>query len=103
MTKEQYNKICEWQRSVFTKATPLSCAFHLQEEVEELVIDLQKHNTGLEEIADCFLLLIGVCNMKGLSYDDIVTLIDTKMKINFERQWGEVNEKGYVKHIKSTP
>lgn len=100
MTKEQYDTIREWQDKVFTKATMLSCASHLQEEVDELIQDIQSGKTGLEEIADCFLLLIGVCNKRGLSYDNIVSLIDHKMQKNYTRKWGDVNEKGYVKHIK---
>ena len=103
VSQSQYNEICEWQRRIFTKATPLSCANHLKEEVDELITDLTNQETGLSEIADCFLLLIGVCNMKGLSHSDVVQLIETKMKINRERQWGEVNEKGYVKHIETHP
>ena len=103
VAQSQYNEICEWQRRIFTKATPLSCANHLKEEVDELITDLTNQETGLSEIADCFLLLIGVCNMKGLSHSDVVQLIETKMKINRERQWGEVNEKGYVKHIETHP
>lgn len=98
MTAQQYESICEWQKRIFTKATPLSCAHHLQEEVEELLTDLKNGEKGLEEIADCFLLLIGVCNMSGLAYPDVVNLIDTKMKVNYSRKWGKVNKKGYVKH-----
>lgn len=100
MTREQYESISKWQREVFTKATPLSCAYHLNEESYELIEEMKKKiNPDLSEIADCFLLLLGVCNMSGLTYDEVIKLIDDKMKINYERQWGKVNNQGYVKHI----
>lgn len=99
MTEHQYKEVCEWQNRTFKQATPLSCAKHLWEEVQELIDDLENGKTGYSEIADCILLIIGVCNKKGLSYADIVALIDDKMTINRNRKWGDVNEQGYVKHI----
>lgn len=99
MLKEQYEVITGWQMEKFPNATPLSCANHLEEEVKELIAELEKGNLDRMEIADCFLLLIGVCNMADFTYNDIVELIDDKMKINYKRKWGQVNEKGYVKHI----
>ncbi len=99
MNKEQYELITQWQDNVFTKATPLSCVNHLTEEVNELKEDIESGHTPYEEIADCFMLLFGVCNKLGFKYEDIVTVINNKMEINFNRKWGEVNEQGYVKHI----
>lgn len=99
MTKEQYQSISKWQNIVFTKATPLSCVNHLEEEVKELKAELESGNIDHKEIADCFLLLIGVCNKAGLSYDEIVNAIDAKMEVNYKREWGQPNDKGYVKHI----
>jgi NTP pyrophosphatase (non-canonical NTP hydrolase) len=99
MNKEQFKEVTQWQDSIFTKATPLSCANHLQEEIIELKEKAEHGIIDKKEIADCFLLLFGFCNKAGLTYDDIVNLIDDKMEINYVRKWGQVNQKGYVKHI----
>jgi NTP pyrophosphatase (non-canonical NTP hydrolase) len=99
MNRQQYITVTEWQDSVFTKATPLSCANHLEEEVGELVTAIENEDNVHEEIADCFLLLFGVCNKLGLGYEEIVSMIDSKMEVNRKRKWGNPNEKGYVKHV----
>lgn len=99
MIEQQYNEIREWQNKTFPQATPLSCANHLAEEVAELQKELENGNVDRDEIADCFLLLIGVCNKGGLEYSDIVGAIDSKMAENLKRKWGSVNEQGYVKHV----
>ena len=100
MRKDQYKQICEWQKKIFTDATPLSCAKHLREEAQELIDDLESENINLEEVADCFLTLIGVCNMLGLNYETITSIIDDKMKTNFKRKWKKTDQ-GYMKHVKS--
>lgn len=99
MNKQQFETITKWQNKVFIKATPLSCVNHLEEEVGELKKDIENGKYSLDEIADCFLLLFSICNKCGLEYEDVVNAIDVKMEVNYQRKWGEVNEKGYVKHI----
>lgn len=100
MNKNQYVVITNWQDKTFTKATPLSCVNHLEEEVGELKKSIESGKVDKEEIADCFMLLMGVCNKSGFSYEDVVTLINEKYVVCITRKWGEVNDKGYVKHIK---
>jgi hypothetical protein len=109
MTKEMFESITKWQREVFTKANCKSAANHLHEEVKELLSELNDGEIGYfsdeqkmkiqMEYADCFLLLFGSASLFGLSYNDICMLITSKMEINKQRKWGEVNEKGYVKHV----
>lgn len=99
MTEYQYNTITAWQNKVFTKATPLSCVNHLEEEVGELKEKTENDILDKHEIADCFLLLIAYCQKSGLNYQDVVDLIQDNFSIVQQRKWGEVNEKGYVKHI----
>jgi len=101
MNKQQYKTITHWQDKIFTKATPISCVNHLQEEVQELKADIENGKYSLDEIADCYLLLIAVCNKCGLEYEDVVNAIDAKMEVNYTRQWGKPNDKGYVKHIET--
>ena len=100
--KKLYDEITKWQDQVFTKATPESCANHLEEEVEEIQVCLESGFAPDEEIADAFMLLIGLCNKLGLTYEEIEKEITRKFEINKKRKWGEVNEKGYVKHINTS-
>lgn len=103
MTKEMFEEITAWQRKTFPQATALSAANHLAEEVEELIVELKKKSFySAYEYADCFLLLFGSACLSGLNYDDICHYIDDKMILNKNRQWGKVNEKGYVKHVSNS-
>lgn len=99
MNKDQFEKVTKWQDEVFTKATSISCYNHLKEEVEELGRDLRDGVSSPLEIADCFLLLFGICNKEGMKYEDVVNAINDKMEINMQRSWGKVNQQGYVKHL----
>lgn len=102
MTKEMFDWITKWQRETFTKATNLSAANHLREEVAELIHDIERHAHGNDikaEYADCFLLLFGSAALFGMSFDDICNVINKKMEINMQRKWGDVNSEGYVKHV----
>jgi NTP pyrophosphatase (non-canonical NTP hydrolase) len=109
MTKEMFDEITSWQRKIFTKATSISAAHHLNEEVVELLCELNDGHTGYfsdaqkekirSEYADCFLLLFGSASLFGLSYEQICEAINDKMEINKQRKWGGVNEQGYVKHV----
>lgn len=113
MTKEMFEEITAWQKEIFTKATSMSAANHLKEEVFELLCELNDGHTGFlsdeqkskikSEYADCFLLLFGSASLFGLSYDDICKAINNKMEINKARKWGGVNEQGYVKHLPDNP
>ncbi len=100
MMKNLFEEITKWQDSVFTKATPLSCVNHLEEEVGELKEKTEQGILDRHEVADCFFLLFGYCNKHGLKYEDLILLLVDKFTIVKEREWGEPNEKGYVKHIK---
>lgn len=108
MTKEMFEWITKWQREKFTKATAVTAATHLTEEIKELgeallnedhTIDHERRRKVLMEYADCFLLLFGSASLYGLSYEDICKAINDKMEINKKRTWGQINEQGYVKHI----
>ena len=97
MNKKQYTEICDWQNKIFTESTPLTCTLHLREEVDELIDSLSKDPIDATELADCFLLLFGVCNKLGLEYETITYLIDAKMRVNEKREWVQT-DKGYMKH-----
>lgn len=99
MNRNQYLDATEWQSQNFKQATALSCVNHLEEEVSELKEAIELGIGDEKEIADCFLLLFGICSKFGMSYEDIYYAIHNKMIENRSRNWGKPNEKGYVKHI----
>jgi hypothetical protein len=99
MNRQQYKTIIAFQDKTFPEATPLSCINHLKEEIGELEESIEIGVLRKLEIADCFMLLFGICHTSGMKYEDIVSAIDLKHKINLKRKWGEINELGYVKHI----
>lgn len=101
MKPEQFKEITEWQTATFGQATALSKAYHLDEEVDELISDLyEKNNDRRLEFADCFLLLFDCASSDGMTYEDICDAIDEKMKINYGREWGKSDANGVVKHKK---
>src|SRR3970040_2755373 len=112
MTKEQYIKITSWQNETFKEANSLTKIKHLSEEIDELNIALiqqqrfrqsHTHIDNIKEIksnlADCFILLFGIAATEGMSFEDVTTCIDEKMKLNYTRKWGQPNEEGIVNHI----
>lgn len=100
MTKQQFEEITKWQNETFGKFSPQAALAHLEEELDELNYDLY-HNieTRNMEWADCFILLFGAAKRDGLSYEDICNAINSKMDINYKRNWGVTEENGVIHHI----
>lgn len=100
-------EITGWQDSVFTRATPLSAVTHLQREAIELTFAIQTKHLKREngdsdiqaELADCFLLIIGVAHLSGI---DLEQAVEEKMAINRRRVWGEPDSDGVVEHVRDT-
>jgi NTP pyrophosphatase (non-canonical NTP hydrolase) len=93
MNKPQFDSVTRWQRETFTEATPSSKCHHLIEEVQELLTEAEKYpfenRAALgKELADCFILLMGVADASGFSYREVCQEIQNKMIINKSRQWG---------------
>jgi hypothetical protein len=101
MRGDQFEAVTEWQRETFGKATALSKLHHLKEEVEELISDIENGREEKRfEFADCFILLFGAASSDGMSYDDCCDCIDDKFDILKDREWGNPDENGVVKHVK---
>lgn len=101
--KARYSRIAAWQKATFPNATSESKCHHLVEEVNELLEETQKEfnrDTFGKELADCFILLIGVASNAGFDYVDVMRSIDEKMTINRKRKWGKPDANGVVKHVK---
>ncbi len=101
MTKQQFEKIANWQKETFGQATAMSKMSHLAKELIELAEDLKTNAPERRlEFADCFLLLFGCAASDGMTYEDICKCIDEKHEINLKRKWGQPDENGVVSHIK---
>ena len=105
--EELFNEITEWQDETFgNHGNPIPAFFHLEKEIQELKLALQSNNNKecINEIADCFLLLIGIFKRKFRQLDDIdlVNLINEKLQVNKKRTWGQPDEKGVIEHIKES-
>lgn len=88
-----FEEVRQWQRKTFPTATAKSVAKHLSKEAEELLAD----PTELSELADVFILAIGVADQLGA---DIFDVIECKLEINKEREWGEPDEHGVIEHVR---
>jgi hypothetical protein len=84
--------IDEWQNKQFPTATVESKFEHLLEEIEEV----RENPYDPMELADCFLLIVGMMRKAGF---DVSTIVAEKLAINKSRKWGEPNELGFSKHI----
>lgn len=84
-----------WAAGTFPKSTVHSKLKHLQSEVKEL----QEEPENLLEYADCMALLVGAASKVGFTFEDILEALWMKLDINKTRQWGKLNDDGYVEHI----
>lgn len=107
MTELLLQRITEWQKKTFPKATPESKLHHLLEEVEkEIIPALQTSKTVEdekhieEEYADAFLLLWGSAYAFGMNLEDVNLAIARKMDKNEKREWLAPDKNGVVRHKK---
>jgi len=105
--KDLMQEITDWQDSVFTQATALSAVTHLQREVIELTFAIQSEQLKKEgqddiikELADCFLLVVGVAHLSGI---DLEAAAIEKLEINKARVWGVPDADGVVEHVRELP
>jgi hypothetical protein len=89
-------EIRPWQDATFPQATPQSCANHLLSEARELAAN----PTDPAEMADVFLLLVGVANKAGV---DLAEAVRAKFDVCKGRKWGEPNAEGFVEHVREEP
>lgn len=106
MTKEMFEEITKWQADTFKQATALSAAKHLKKETGELVEAIETYATGKaidHEYADVILLVFGSMKLYGYSYEEICKIINEKFEIIQKREWGKVNDEGFVEHVRQSP
>lgn len=88
-----FDEIRIWQRETFPNATAESSANHLLREAKELLVDPSE----LSELADVFILAVGVADQLGVGIEEI---IKCKMEVNRSRVWGDADEYGVVEHVR---
>jgi len=101
---ELKDKAIHFSDTTFGKGRKASApAYHLVEEVEEL-LDALKDNEDVDtEFADCFLLLIDAFRMHygdDVNMQKLIDISSHKLDICYTREWGEPDKNGVVKHIK---
>jgi hypothetical protein len=84
-----------WQNKTFPLSTVKSIAAHLLKEAEELVAEPEDE----KEVVD-ILMLLGHWLHKMRERVRVVPAMRAKLQVNMARTWGEVNEEGFVEHIR---
>lgn len=86
------DEIVLWQRRTFPRGSVHSVAAHLSREVDEL----RENPLDPEEIADVFILTIGLANRAGV---DLRAAVAAKHAKNLSRKWGEPDAEGVIEHV----
>lgn len=95
-----FGRITGWQRATFKSATTQSIIIHLSREISELQeAYVHDHYDRHTEIADCIILLYGLADRDGLTYDDLMDVVRAKMAVNMRRKWKEPDDAGVVEHV----
>lgn len=97
------DEIFEWSDKTFENQNSISKINHLKKEIDELKASIFHEHGELEkkmEFADCFMLLILIAKMEGLSANDLIESTNLKLGINKNRAWGKPDKDGIVEHIR---
>lgn len=99
--RDLQNYVGGWQRLTFGTSTPLSMAKHLRREAEELVNELEQSQVAVRpervngELADIFILCVGICYLLGVS---LLECVIAKMAVNVNRKWKAPDKDGVIEH-----
>jgi NTP pyrophosphatase (non-canonical NTP hydrolase) len=101
--EDLFERIIQFQNETFPEATVDSCLNHLKEEIlelEECIVECWSTGSSKYklEIADCLMLIYGICNKYRIDYEGVVSLLEEKLQINLSRDW-KMSDKGYTKHV----
>jgi hypothetical protein len=85
-----------WTEKQFPQRTTHSIAAHLRKET----LELEAAPNDIMEYADCMMLLLDAASFNGIHASDILNACYEKLAINKKRTWGEVNDEGFVEHVR---
>ncbi len=95
--QELQNDIGTFTDVVFKNSTAQSKARHLSEEA----LEAAAAPDDIMEWADCFILLLDGAHKAGFTVENIYDAAVQKMIINKGRKWGDADEHGISRHIKT--
>ena len=100
---ELQHEIGAWGDATFPKSNERTVLAHFEEEVAEFLQEVRHgESVGavLDELADCFILLIQFAHKSGF---DLAAAAERKMAINRARKWNiKAEPAGHFKHVEIT-
>jgi NTP pyrophosphatase (non-canonical NTP hydrolase) len=92
--------IREWSDATFGEGQrTIPILRHLIKEVPEAIEACDRDaETAIYEFADCMMLLLDAVNHHGISAEDLMLSVRTKLERNKNRKWGEPDENGVIEH-----
>lgn len=91
-----WDELADWQEKNFPKATQRSMIAHLRRELKEL----EKDPSDAMELADCFILLLGIARKGNYSAHAFIENGLTKLEICKARKWGQPDKHGVYEHVR---
>jgi NTP pyrophosphatase (non-canonical NTP hydrolase) len=94
-------QIDKWATEKFGPDRMLSSIYHLQQEIQELIVSLKsgdKSNARLE-YADCVMLIFNSARCFGMNFIDVMNAVSEKFSIVKTRKYGDPDENGVCHHI----
>lgn len=94
----------QWSQATFGEDSvrgPMGALKHLEKEAAEAqrALDIGPDNT-LEEMADCFLLLLDANRRAGFKIGDLIEAAKVKMVVNKQRTWPKPTSDEPVEHVR---
>ncbi len=105
----------KWSQSTFgtdSERGPIGALRHLEKEAKEAADEavglmplaqgtaMQANEALLEELADCFLLLLDASRRSGVGIGDLINASARKMRKNKQREWPKPTSDEPVEHIR---
>lgn len=92
----------EWSKKTFPNQKVEGKINHLKREVDELNKSTEDGQADIIEIADCVGLLFAICEIEGVSYNQLKDAMNHKLDINIMREWPENSDsEGVYAHVET--
>lgn len=98
------DQVGAWQDATFPAATPHSAATHLAKEIREVLHAVNgqvPHDALMEEVVDCWFLLLQLRRSLGVTPDAFRAAVMAKLAKNKARTWGKPDDDGVVEHVRN--
>lgn len=99
---ELYCDLAMWSDQTFGAIDtrgPLPALHHLKREVDEAIAQ-PGGLEGLEEYADCLMILLDASRRAGFRLEQVVIAARHKLERNRQREWAEPDEDGVIEHVR---